>query len=313
LLLVNRRLNYKESFIIWLLIGFSFIAAIWDTLLINRYIMPILAVYSLYIIAYKQRYRVFGYLMLLILVLCFIAGMFEYKGFIQITTLIPLLKGFNIIRLFFVEPFIMISLLTIAFIIFFRKLHFTIFAVFVFLAFQTAYSMSESFYRITPKKGYASFDQYYAPSLFKAIKNDLDSSGKDIRVVNYGIEPAISLFNGFNTVDGYSTNYPLQYKHRFEKVFSKYSHSDMYEKWGSKVYILTVPNQLDTYSSIKNKDIEITSLRFDSNALCDLSTDYLITPYHLKTPQDRNLTLVQHYKGQPNSWNIYLYKLHCPL
>ncbi len=310
LLLVRHRLNAKESLVIWLLIIASFFANIWNTILINRYLLPVLALYSLYIILRKQKYRIFGYLLLLMIVLCLLAGSFEYKGFAYITTIIPLLKGFNIIRLFFVEPLIMISLLAIAFVIFFRKLHFTIFAIFVFLTFQATYSISKSFYQTSPQSGYASFTQYYAPSLFKKMKQDL-SFKKNLDVVGYGIEPAILLFNGFYTVDGYSTNYPLEYKHRFGKVILKYKHSQLYEKWGSKVYILTVPNQLGTYLSIKHKKIKITSLRFDNQALCNLSTDYLVTPYHLKTPQDRNLTLMHYYKGQPDSWDIYLYKLHC--
>ena len=50
-----------------------------------------------------------------------------------------------------------------------------------------------------------------------------DAIGRDkstYRVAHLGISPAPALMHGFYTVDGYSNNYPLEYKHRFREVIA---------------------------------------------------------------------------------------------
>ena len=51
-----------------------------------------------------------------------------------------------------------------------------------------------------------------------------DAIGRDkstYRVAHLGISPAPALMHGFYTVDGYSNNYPLEYKHRFRKLLHR--------------------------------------------------------------------------------------------
>lgn len=43
----------------------------------------------------------------------------------------------------------------------------------------------------------------------------LDVIIPSIRVASIGICPVVSLMHGFYTIDGYSNNYPLEYKHTF--------------------------------------------------------------------------------------------------
>lgn len=65
--------------------------------------------------------------------------------------------------------------------------------------------------------GYISWESYYAKELMQEIDEAIGRDKSEYRVAHLGISPAPSLMYGFYTVDGYSNNYPLEYKHRFSK------------------------------------------------------------------------------------------------
>ena len=57
-----------------------------------------------------------------------------------------------------------------------------------------------------------------------------------------GISPAPALMHGFYTVDGYSNNYPLEYKHRFREVIAPEIEKNeevrvYFDTWGNRCYL----------------------------------------------------------------------------
>lgn len=312
--LAKRRFNARESMVIWLLVILSFILEVWNTLLTNLYTLPTITIFSLYLALAKKENRAFGLLILLQLILIVIALSFEYKGFANIVNVFPILNKLNFVRLAFVEPFIFAILLVMALLIFIRKLHFSFIFISLFIFMQALTSFNYSFYQSRPTQEYASFQSYYAPNLFKKVKEKISEPMEKVRVVSYGLEPAVSLYNGFYTVDGYSVNYPLSYKHKFRNVISKYLNDkdnkearEIYDNWGGKVYILSTPVTFKNYI----KDTVVKKLNFSSKALCTLGTDYMLSSYKFEKPEIKNLTLIDKFKGNQNSWDIYLYKLEC--
>lgn len=75
-----------------------------------------------------------------------------------------------------------------------------------------------------------------------------DAIGRDkstYRVAHLGISPAPSLMHGFYTVDGYSNNYSLEYKHRFREVIA--AELEKMRKYG---YTLTCGETGVIYSTV---------------------------------------------------------------
>lgn len=72
-----------------------------------------------------------------------------------------------------------------------------------------------------------------------------DAIGRDkstYRVAHLGISPAPSLMHGFYTVDGYSNNYSLEYKHRFREVIAEELEKNeevrvYFDLWGNRCYL----------------------------------------------------------------------------
>lgn len=175
---------------------------------------------------------------------------------------------------------------------------------------QINISLEKSFYQNKPMKGYASFEQYYAPKLFNEIKKEIPEPLENVRIVSFGIEPAVSLYNGLYTIDGYSTNYPLIYKYKFRDVNKKYLDkytNNIYDSWGSKVYILGIASSLTNYQ----KNITVNKPTFNTNILCELNTDYIISSYEIKEPSRHSLPVIAKSIDINNSWNIFLYKINC--
>ena len=207
------------------------------------------------------------------------------------------------VRMVYILPFLYAVAFALSVTLLFRKLKLAYAAVLILTVSLIIYEQNESFYKTSPQKEYASFDDYYVPYIFKQIKNKIGEK----RVVSYGIEPAVALYNDIYTVDGYSVNYPLSYKHRFEKVFETYKNEKLYEKWGSKVYIPTIKSTLASYQ----KGLHIKTIRFNVDALCKLHTSYVISPYFIEHSENYGLSMENYYKGKKNAWDIYLYKIRC--
>ena len=308
--LLNRKLTSIESLIIWGILLVTFFLDIWSTVLINKFTIPGIFLLTIFVYFRTKKLHVFPLLIILVLALSFIAAAFEYHGLSILAKEFPFFNTFNMVRIIFIEPFIYALLLTYSSIIFFRKLQYTEFFIFIFLAAQFHYSLQTSFYQKHPIKGYASFQEYYVPKLFNKLTHHIPALlSSQTKVVNYGMEPAVALFNGLYTVDGYSVNYPIAYKYKFKKVFEQYKYPKLFDTWGSKVYIMTVPTKLDTYLSIKG--VKIEDLRFDTIALCQLHTRYMLSPYLFQHPGTKKLELIDNIKGDKRSWDLYLYRINC--
>ncbi|EKC79705.1 hypothetical protein LEA_02164, partial [human gut metagenome] len=68
--------------------------------------------------------------------------------------------------------------------------------------------------------GYISWESWFSEDLMQEIDDAIGRDKSTYRVAHLGISPAPALMHGFYTVDGYSNNYPLEYKHRFREVIA---------------------------------------------------------------------------------------------
>jgi hypothetical protein len=309
----SHRFTPKESILLWTLLGASLYFDLWQILLIHRFTLPAIFIIALLHIFIKHKYHLLSKMLIFVITLSIFASIFEYNGFHILAEKFNFFRSFNMTRIYFLAPIVWLIIFVYSIRILYQKLSYTPLVLIILISMQSIINHKNSFYKTQPQDGYASFDTYYIPDIYKQIKQTIYNQTKDnhtIRVAHYGIEPAVSLYNGLYTIDGYSTNYPLSYKHKFRQTFSDYKQLDIYDKWGSKVYIGSITNRYDDFLMIKG--LHIQKLQFDSKVLCELNTDYLITPYHLEHPQTKNLSFIKHYQNSnPKAWEIYLYRLDC--
>jgi hypothetical protein len=310
----GRRFSSTESLIIWLLFTLSFAVDFWQIILTNGYTLPLVATLSLWMIYRGGEQRIFGALLLFNIGLSLYVGLCFYDGLSFLKEWFPLLNSFNISRAAFIQPVLWSILLAYTFRQILQKLQFSEILIIAIVSYQLYYGIQVRRFDSHPSPGYLSFDQYYMPEVFEKIKRDIASPIEKVRFVSYGLEPAISLYNGLYTIDGYSTNYPLQYKHRFHDIqqicFDQMPGNErLFNGWGSKAYLLCVDSRPAHYRYYREKNVSKLPLVASTKGLCRLGADYLLSILPIKRFEKRGLEYIGHYRG--SFYEVWLYHFNC--
>ncbi|MCC7302116.1 MAG: hypothetical protein IT233_05695 [Bacteroidia bacterium] len=107
---------------------------------------------------------------------------------------------------------------------------------------------------------YMRYDQYYSASLFSEISADPEVRSGKKRFVCLGLNPGIAQMNGLHTIDGYVSNYPLEYKHRFREIIAAELEKDAtikkyFDHWGSRCYLFNHASRRTMYVRETDRNI----------------------------------------------------------
>ena len=146
---------------------------------------------------------------------------------------------------------------------------------------------------------------------------DLEEAiGKDMttyRIAHLGMNPTPALMHGFYTVDGYSNNYPLEYKHKFRKVMEKELEKNeavrlYFDIWGSRCYLF---NSITGYycEVKKGRGVTYENLEFDMEALKALGCEYLFAAGEILDAEEMGLDFMGYYETEESYWGVWLYRI----
>lgn len=161
--------------------------------------------------------------------------------------------------------------------------------------------------------GYVTWESYYAEDLMEQLEQAIGRDRSTYRVAHLGVSPAPSLMHGFYTVDGYSNNYPLEYKHTFRKVIEKElaknpETKQYFDEWGNRCYLF---NSITGtyYSAAKNAGIRYEGLEFDMEALKGLGCEYLFSGGEILDAERIGLESMGYFETENSYWGIWLYRV----
>lgn len=161
--------------------------------------------------------------------------------------------------------------------------------------------------------GYISWESFYAEDLMAQLEETIGRDIDSYRVAHLGISPSPSLMHGFYTVDGYSNNYPLEYKHKFRQVIAEELDKNIecavyFDTWGSRCYLFNA--QTGNYWLLKKGNgVRYEGLEFDMEALRDLGCEYLFSGGEILDAQRMGLTPMGYFETEDSYWGIWLYAL----
>lgn len=161
--------------------------------------------------------------------------------------------------------------------------------------------------------GYVTWESYYAEDLMKQLEQAIGRDMSTYRVAHLGVSPAPSLMHGFYTVDGYSNNYPMEYKHAFRKVIERElaknpETKQYFDEWGNRCYLFN--SITGTYYSVaKNAGIQYEGLEFDMEALRELGCEYLFSGGEILDAERMGLESMGYFETENSYWGIWLYRL----
>jgi hypothetical protein len=315
----KRRFSSTESVLLWTIVFLSLYFDLWQRVLTNGYTMPWILVLSLIALRKAEPpFQWLAWIMIVQLALAFYNGLCFYGGLAWLKEWFPIFNQFNISRAAFIQP--LVWYVGIAFTFGAYARYMTLFPFFLLLVVAVQFYYSSSVRRFTDesKFKYMSFGAYYAPGLFERIRKDIGREQQSYRVVSYGIEPAVSLYNGFYTVDGYSTNYPLAYKHAIEDVQQEECLADspgnrkLMHGWGSKAYLVCIESRPENYRYFEEHNITSIPFKASVEKLCNLGADYVVSGHALRLEKSQPMELMGAYEDNKTTpWKIWLYRLKC--
>ena len=161
--------------------------------------------------------------------------------------------------------------------------------------------------------GYVTMKSLYSEELMAEIENVI---GKDIgtyRVVHIGMNPVAALMHGFSTVDGYSNNYPLEYKHTFREVMAGELElndyvKNYYDAWGNRCYIF-YHEWGNTYMLGRDFTGTITDLHVNFEKLKELNCRYVFSAAEIEDCEKYGIVYIGTYDRPDAYWQVWLYEI----
>lgn len=194
--------------------------------------------------------------------------------------------------------------------------------VLVFLLFPTVHEIayhSVYYMNINQKNngsaitGYIPWESYYAEDLMQELEDAIGRDKETYRIGHLGISPAPAIYHGFYTIDGYSDNYDLAYKHKFRKVIAAELEkapetATYFDTWGSRCYLFNAATG-NAWMLGKNTNIVYENLEFDRKALKELGCDYLFSCGEIKNAEKLGFRPMGYYETESSYWGVWLYEV----
>lgn len=268
---------------------------------------PVLITSFFYQFKNKKFNKIFLYISFFIIITSFYFGFIHNEILYSISELLFKILPIQTQRFYFLHPIAWILLLIISSYCF--KNNILILKLILLTNLFFLFSKNEIF----SNSSSVTFKKYYAINQFSDINKYINTPLNNFKVINIGIEPAVSQFNGFYTLDGYLADYPLNYKRKFRKVIAKELDrseylKNYYDKWGSRCYSFSSELDLQKlYTKGNNKTIN--NLFFDFKLLKSMGCRYLISGVKINLLNNKNLLFEKKFISTDSQWDIYLYKI----
>jgi len=127
------------------------------------------------------------------------------------------------------------------------------------------------------------------------------------------MHPAVAIYNGFYTLDGYFTSYPLEYKHQFRKLIipeleKSTTFKNYFDSWGSRCYLFVSELEKDGFTITKDKTKKIKNFPINMEVFIEMGGQYIFSAVELFNAEEKGLILENIFTNSTSSWRIYLYK-----
>ncbi|MCH7408656.1 DUF6044 family protein [Belliella sp. DSM 111904] len=164
---------------------------------------------------------------------------------------------------------------------------------------------------------YPTYRQFFAEEQFEEIKAFLveDRAGEvKYRVGSIGMHPAIASYNGLHAIDGYTSNYPLAYKHLLYEVLEQelglpdkenwlYWH---FQGWGNKAYLFNHTLGDDFMRFKWRASVEVKEPKYNYEKLRSLGCEYVLSAVPVIDP---HLNLKKVFTHDNSAWDVHLYEV----
>ena len=166
---------------------------------------------------------------------------------------------------------------------------------------------------IFPQYDLMTWAKYYAEDVFDRIKEAIPEKREEYRVVSLGLPPAVALYNGFYCLDGYSNNYPLEYKHEFRKIIARELEQsewnrEYFDHWVSRCYVMAHETGANPMIA-KWPGSTYHELLIDTAAIKAMGGRYIFSAMPVENPQELGLKEEGAFDTDKSFYRIWVYRI----
>lgn len=161
--------------------------------------------------------------------------------------------------------------------------------------------------------GYQTWEDFYMKDVLAQVDDHIGRDKSEYRVASLGICPAPALMYGFYTIDGYSNNYSLEYKHEFreiiEKELEKLDDNRVYfDTWGSRCYLFASESGRNWFIQ-KKQNFRYEDLELNTEKMAELGCEYLFSAAQIVNAEEIGLHLEGRFDTEESLYEIWLYRI----
>jgi len=262
--------------------------------------------------------KLFLYLLIGLLGISIFYGIYTWNIFDPIKNNIIFLKMFQFDRFYTLQPIIFYILFCLSLYFIFTKVEWKILRPniiiggILILQILILFSVSSHYSPLIRNVDNPSYSGFFAEDLFNNIKKDIGKSPEDYRIINIGFHPSVSLYNGFYILDGYVSNYDIEYKHQFRKLMERELEKNpeqkrYFDEWGSRCYFFVA--ELPEIMYTKDSNVKVTNLEMNTSLFKQMGGGFIFSAAEITNYSENGLIFINTYEDNVSIWKIYLYEL----
>ncbi|KGY11297.1 hypothetical protein NM22_15640 [Vibrio tubiashii] len=231
-------------------------------------------------------------LLLSIVGISFLSGFYNHVALELVKEKIPILAQVQFDRFYFLFPVLWFSLFSLMCKEMMHKTKWSLIPIVLVSILQ----VNHSFLSINGNQKSSGMDDYYSEEVFSEIKDVISKPTSSYRVMTIGFNPAIAIYNGFYTLDGYWSSYPLDHKHNFRKIIApelekSETWKSYFDDWGSRCRLMEA-----------NEEIELNLEQFKS-----MGGEFILSSKKVLINQGKGNKLLESFQGRDKTKTYYLY------
>ncbi|HLP47153.1 MAG TPA: DUF6044 family protein, partial [Candidatus Kapabacteria bacterium] len=263
-------------------------------------------------------------------------GFKYWGGIIAIREKFQLLNAFDFSRFYWFNPFLWYVIFALALVIISKiklgKVLVTLFIIcqllYMFVNYNWEYRYLlgiRSSFAGSPLAYSLSYKEYYSENLFKEIGQFIGKPRQDYRVASIGLQPGISQYNGFYTLDIYTDIYPLAYKHQFRRIIEKELEKSAllrktFDETGKRCFLFAaelsgikrISGEIFSrgITKMESRGLKIKNLEINSTAMKEMGGRYIFSAVEILNYAQNGLSFERIFENNESPWKIYLYKVN---
>ena len=166
-----------------------------------------------------------------------------------------------------------------------------------------------------------SYNDFFDEDLYTRIKIHINKDVANYRVINLGLPPAVTQYNGFYTLDGFQVLYPLAYKEKMilangEELNKPFVKGRLGTGHGGGHYCFLYSNEFiqeckfptNVFCKSNLENFSIKNLEINVSQLKSMGANYLLSVVPIQNIEKLELELDKTFFSKRTDTKIFLYK-----